>query len=98
MYPSDYGYATTPDYWTTNLFNYDTAAKNKDWLFLGYYEWLLSPNSSYFNIAWYVYSDGNVNDNGSVTDTNAVRPTFFLTSSVQYVSGSGTSTDPIRIN
>ena len=35
MYPSDYGYATTPDYWTTNLFDYDTAAKNKDWLFLG---------------------------------------------------------------
>ena len=98
MYSSDYGYATTPDYWTTNLFNYDAAAKNKDWLFLGSYEWLLSPNSSYFNIAWYVYSNGNVNDNGSVTDNNAVRPSFFLTSSVQYVSGSGTSTDPIRIN
>ena len=98
MYSSDYGYATTPDYWTINLFNYDAAAKNKDWLFLGSYEWFLSPNSSYFNIAWYVYGNGNVNDNGSVTDNNAVRPSFFLTSLVQYVSGSGTSSDPIRIN
>ena len=35
MYTSDYGYATTPDYWTTNLYDYNTAAYSKDWLFLG---------------------------------------------------------------
>ena len=98
MYASDYGYATTPDYWAKNFPEYSIAAWNKDWLFLGSQEWLLSPYSSNSNYAWIVYSSGNVHDDGNVTNTNAVRPSFFLTSSVQYVSGSGTSTDPIRIN
>ncbi len=98
MYPSDYGYATTPDYWTTNLFDYDTAAKNKDWLFLGSYEWLLSPGSGDFNGAWNVNSSGRAYNNGGVVYASAVRPSFYLLSSVKYVSGSGTSSLPIRIN
>ena len=97
MYPSDYGYATTQDYWTTRLYDYNTAAKNTDWLFLGSHEWLLSPYSGNTNYAWYVHNSGFVHNN-DVTNTYAARPTFFLTSSVQYVSGSGTLTDPIRIN
>ena len=98
IYPSDYGYATTPDYWTTNLFDYDTAAKNKDWLFLGSYEWLLSPGSGDFNGAWNVNSSGRAYNNGGVVYASAVRPSFYLLSSVKYVSGSGTSSLPIRIN
>ncbi|CDF20147.1 unknown [Clostridium sp. CAG:609] len=98
MYPSDYEYATTPDYWTTNLFDYDTAAKNKDWLFLGSYEWLLSPGSGDFNGAWNVNSSGRAYNNGGVVYASAVRPSFYLLSSVKYVSGSGTSSLPIRIN
>ena len=98
MYASDYGYATTPDYWATNLINYNSAAKNKDWLCLGSHEWLLPPDSSGTGSAWVVGSSGNVISGYNVVNTFAVRPSFFLTSSVQYVSGSGTSTDPIRIN
>ncbi len=98
MYPSDYGYATTPDYWTTNLFDYDTAASSKDWLFLGSYEWLLSPGSGDFNGAWNVNSSGRAYNNGGVVYASAVRPSFYLLSSVKYVSGSGTSSLPIRIN
>ena len=97
MYPSDYGFATTQDYWTTSLSGYDSAAKNKDWLYLGSAEWLLSPstNNSYF--AWLVTSSGYVGVN-YVTNTYAVRPSFYLTSSVQYISGFGQESDPIRIN
>ena len=100
MYPSDYGFATTQDYWTTNLSSYDSSAKNKDWLYLGSTEWLLSPSTNFSFYAWYVRSIGSVGTGGGifVADTNAVRPTFFLTSSVQYISGSGTSSDPIRAN
>ena len=100
MYPSDYGYATTPDYWTTNLFDYDTAAKNKDWLFLGSYEWLLSPRSSHSTIAWYVVSTGNpvCDSAGYVINAYAVRPSFYLLSSVNYVSGDGSKNSPFRIN
>ena len=99
MYPSDYGFATTPDYWTTNLDSYSSVAYQKDWLYLGLIEWLLSPYSNNGRFAWNVNRNGSVSGNYyDVTDTNAVRPSFFLTSSVQYVSGTGTSTDPIRIN
>ena len=35
MYASDYGFATTQDYWTTDLNNYDSAAYQKDWLCVG---------------------------------------------------------------
>ena len=98
MYASDYGYATTPDYWTTNLFNYGTAAKNKYWLLLGSVEWLLSPNSSHPVRAWYVGSSGFVDYVSDVTNTSAVRPSFYLSSSITYVSGDGTQESPIRIN
>ena len=98
MYPSDYGYATTQDYWTTYLMSYNSSAYKKDWLFLGSVEWLLSPKTGGSNYAWFVDSSGYVVYDYYVTNTFAVRPSFFLTSSVQYVSGTGTSTDPIRIN
>ncbi len=98
MYPTDYGFATPQTYWSINLDSYRMGAYQKDWLNLGTKEWLLSPYSNDSSHAWVVNNDGSVGNYGSVTDTKVVRPTFFLTSSVQYVSGSGTSTDPIRIN
>ena len=98
MYPSEYGFAALQDFWTTNLTNYDSAAKNKDWLYLNRTEWTLSPYSSGTNCAWNLLSSGVIGNYYYVTNTCAVRPSFFLISSVQYVSGSGTSTDPIRIN
>ena len=100
IYPSDYGYATTPDYWTTNLNNYDTAAYKKDWLYLGSEEWLLSPDSSGPADAWIanygVFSSRSLN--GGVLRSFAVRPSFYLLSSVNYVSGDGTSSLPFRVN
>ena len=101
MYASDYGFATTQDYWTTNLSSYYKAAKNTDWLLLGSKEWILLPYSGHNACGWTIGSDGAASGNGYdvyvVTNTYAVRPSFYLTSDVQYSSGSGTSTDPIRI-
>ena len=101
MYASDYGFATTQDYWTTNLSSYYKAAKNTDWLLLGSEEWILLPYSGHNACGWTIGSDGAASGNGYdvyvVTNTYAVRPSFYLTSDVQYSSGSGTSTDPIRI-
>ena len=101
MYPSDYGYATTQDYWATSLNEYyHTAAYRKDWLFLGSTEWLLSPRSSHSTIAWYVVSTGNpvCDSAGYVINAYAVRPSFYLLSSVNYVSGDGSINSPFRIN
>ncbi len=97
MYASDYGYATTSDYWTKNLYDYDKA-NNKDWLFLGSYEWLLSPDSTSSNSTWCVYGGGYVGSSYSVSVTIAVRPSFYLLSSVNYTGGDGTKNSPIRIN
>ena len=93
MYVSDYGYATTPDYWTTKLFEYDKA-KSKDWLLLGSFEWLLSPNGLYH--AWFVDRSGALSHN-IVINTYVVRPSFYLLSSVKYESGDGTASSPIRV-
>ena len=98
MYASDYGYAITPDYWTTNLYyDYDSVAKNKDWLFLDSTEWLLSPNPNVSDSAWYVDSRGNVGSINPVTNTLAVRPSFYLLSSVIFAGGDGTASSPIRV-
>ena len=96
MYPSDYGYATTQDYWTTNLYKYDSAAKNTDWLFLGSTEWLLSPYSSTSDNAWRVNSSGSVYYY-YVTDTFAVRPSFYLLFSVNFAEGDGSAITPYRV-
>ena len=112
MYPSDYGYATVGGS-TTNrvgcrakaLYDYDTAdCKNNDWLFTSQSsfvndaEWLLSPHSSY--IAANLGSTGYVGLGVNIVNNNqfAVRPTFYLDSSVlKIVGGTGTSDNAYRI-
>lgn len=97
IYVSDYGFVTTTDYWTTNLDSYNSAANQKDWLYLGTTEWTLTPSSYSSKFAWYLTSDGFVDNFTNVTISREARPSFYLNSDVNYVSGSGTSTDPIRI-
>ena len=100
MYVSDYGYAAEPSYWTTELYNYEPA-KSSDWMNMGIIEWTLSRSSDYTNNAFsvrgigYVYSYSVGIDD--VTDSYGVRPSFYLESSVVLSGGSGTSTDPYRI-
>ena len=96
MYASDYGFATTQDYWTTELRSYDKAAKNKDWLYLGTNEWALTPYSSSGRDAWVVQNSGRVTT-FNVDNLNAVRPSFYLLSSVTYASGTGSLENPIRL-
>ena len=99
MYVSDYGYAASNSYWTTALYSYnDTTLRSNNWLYLGSTEWTIARNSSNSFIAFYVVSSGRVYADSNVELAFALRPSFYLTSSTTYVSGSGTSSDPIRIN
>ena len=95
MYVSDYGFAASPDYWTTELYNYEPS-KSSNWL-AGLTEWTISRNSDSSPGAFRVRSAGFVSIN-AVEDSLGVRPVFYLTSSITYASGSGLSTDPIRVN
>ena len=99
MYASDYGFAAAPSAWTTNLYHYDGAAiKSVNWMYMGLYEWTISRTADLSDNAFRVLSTGDVN-NGTVGHlAYAVRPVFYLTSSVNYASGSGGATDPITIN
>ena len=96
MYVSDYGFAASPDYWTTELYNYEPA-KSSNWL-AGLTEWTISRRSDRTDNAFRVSSAGFVNGSISVHYAHAVRPVFYLNSSINYVSGSGSSADPIRIS
>lgn len=98
MYVSDYGFAASPDAWTLTMSSYNnTTATNNNWMYMGLYEWTISRNAGYSDYAIDVSNDGNV-DNYCVNRRNGVRASFNLESSVSYVSGSGSMSDPIVIN
>ena len=96
MYVSDYGYGASEEYWTTELNNYEPTV-DSNWMYLGAYEWLISRSSGNTFIAFRVGDTGYVN-NRLVNSTYAVRPSFYLESDVTYASGSGSMTDPLKIN
>ena len=98
MYVSDYGFAASPDAWTLTMSSYNnTTATNNNWMYMGLYEWTISRYAGNSGSAFYVYLGGHVRNN-YVNGYNGVRASFNLESSVSYVSGSGSMSDPIVIN
>jgi hypothetical protein len=98
MYASDYGFAAAPSAWTTQLSSYNgNAIKNVNWLYMGLNEWTISRLADDAALVFLVDYTGDV-DNSSVDGKYGVRPVFYLSSSVNYVSGSGEATDPIVVN
>ena len=92
MYPSDYGYAAGKSCVNgTNLYNYDSSCKSKDWLYnSSNWQWLMSPRSDYSTDAWSVYSSGSVYDYYGSYDSGLAAPVFYLNSSANISEGSGT--------
>ena len=97
MYVSDYGYAVSPEYWTTRINGYNSV-RDSNWLFMGLYEWTITVNTN-GSYVWYVGYSGSANSGypASTTDYHAIRPCFYLDDNVKYIGGSGTSSDPYRI-
>ena len=97
MYPSDYGYAAYPDAWTTILIGYDSSSiTSNNWLYMGLYEWTITPLSSSSFYVFSVLSSGLISSN----DANrgfSVRPVFYLNSNVEYNGGTGTESDPFTL-
>ena len=104
MYVTDYYYSASPSAWT--LVGYNSSDTTKDyrvaktinWLYLGSYEWTISCHSGTSYSAFGVGNLGYVSGYFDVSTSSAVRPTFNLESSVKYVSGSGSMSDPVRVN
>ena len=104
MYVTDYYYSASPSAWTLVGYNGSDATKDyraatsTNWMFLGAPEWTISRYSDSSIEAFFVNFDGNV-DCGIVSDDRGVvRPSFNLLSSTTYVSGSGSMSDPVRVN
>ena len=102
MYVSDYGFAASPSAWTKTLDSYigndanGTSIKTINWMYMGVLDWTISLNSDDLYNAFDVLSGGYV-DADFVSGNSGVRPSFNLLSSVKYVSGSGSMSDPVRV-
>ena len=66
-------------------------------MYMGVLDWTISLNSDNLYNAFDVLSGGYV-DADFVSGNSGVRPSFNLLSSTTYVSGSGSMSDPVRIN
>ncbi len=97
MYVSDYAYAASPSYWATAMSSYYNAI-SYNWMYMGLDEWTISRTSGDSVRAFLVGSTGSVTYYSVFYYNGAVRPCFYLNSNITYVSGSGTQSDPIRIN
>ena len=102
MYVSDYYYSASPSAWTLVGYNSDytksyASAKGENWLYGGGWDWTISRISVNSNYAFRVNYNGYVHYN-LVGYYIGVRPSFSLLSSTTYVSGSGSMSDPVRIN
>ncbi len=105
MYPSDYGYATSggnsPNRarcMTMELCNFHipdySDCKSNDWLLnTSTDQWTMSPRAYNSSYAFGVYRDGDVSS-GEAHFSYAIRPVVHLKSTINIISGTGSSTDP----
>ncbi|MBQ8902566.1 MAG: hypothetical protein IJY87_05885 [Bacilli bacterium] len=79
-------------------FLYSNDDINNSWLVKSPYYWTMtrSDNDMLYS-AWYIPSDGVISTFG-VGTTTPVYPTFYLNNDAEYVSGTGTISDPYIIN
>ena len=98
MYVNDFGYASVASRWTTMMEKSSSGHANIDnYLFLRFKDWTITPNSGNSDNVYAAESKGIVTT-ASVNAAYGIRPAFYLKDSVMYVSGTGTISDPIRVN
>ena len=97
MYVSDYGFAASSSAWSTVLSSYNNSSiTSVNWMHMGLMEWSITRESDNSYGVFQIGLNGSVGTNGTSVYWTA-RPAFYLNSDVTYVSGTGTSSDPIRI-
>ena len=97
MYPSDYGFAASSSAWGTDMYLYSNSTiTSNNWMYMGLFEWTITPRSSSSYGVFDVASSGNLYVNSAYRGY-AVRPVFYLKSNVEYNGGSGTESDPFTL-
>ena len=103
MYGSDYYYAVSPNAWllvgrdSSDATKKYQSARNMNWMYMGLLKWTIYRASNEDNFAFYIYYEG-VLVKLYVGDCVAIRPSFYLETSVTYNSGDVSQNSPIRIN
>ena len=98
MHVSDYGYAASPENWQTALYKYNnTTNTNNNWMYLGAGEWTISHRLGTTNDVFDVYNTGRVFSDFA-RYARAVRPSVYLKSEIALEGGTGSASDPYRIN
>lgn len=94
MYVTDYGYAASPENWTTKLLNYNNETNtNNNWLSRDVIELMITPISDSNNYVFLLNNNGLINFSyGSYSFS--IRPSFYLKSNVIYGGGKGTRVSP----
>ena len=99
MYVSDYGYAANPENWLDTLRTYDGDLLN-NWMYMGLNEWTIASMTMNIGLTQrpYIFY---LTFNGGVFLVDiiefVVRPTFYLKPEVRISGGTGTSSDPYRL-
>lgn len=105
MYPSDYGYSMLSSCGANLSARNVAGCLDKGWLRSNTGEWTITHCTDNIEAVFIVTEDGTIstntysNVNGGYINVAkyAVRPTLYLKSTVYYVSGTGTQTDPYII-
>ena len=100
MYPSDYGYSVLASSCTrtTYLGAYgNSKCAGQSWLYLGNFEWLITPSSSSSDNVFLVNYFGNLSNGYYARNGNSARPVLYLDSSVYVIDGTGTQSNPYII-
>ena len=95
VYVTDYAYAADKSVWNTSLSNYNSHT-SLNWMYMGVHEWTITRSNEVSNKVFTINADGKVFDR-VMPNYCAIRPSFYISSSVKYLSGVGSKTDPIRI-
>ena len=94
MYVTDSDYAANPINWNAS----STNNINDNWLVMGLWELTISLHLNGGGGSFMIDPQGSISYGYAMEDFwCTIRPTFYLNSNVEYVSGLGTSSDPIRI-
>ncbi len=104
MYPSDYGFATSGGTITgrnaclaKELYNWDISSysdcKNNSWIFNGSNQWTIAPHAGISRNVFLVSGSGRVS-NRNASYGNGVRPSLNLKSEIEFVTGTGSESDP----
>lgn len=72
---------------------------SNDWLHHGNKQWSITPRAGdvYANDAFYLDHEGSMTYGSTAAHLLNIYPTFYLSSSVKIIGGSGTQTNPFQL-